>query len=108
RRAISERQRGAEGGPRVYEGVVGPGDSRVYQIRFVIGQLATISVRSLDRCDLDLYVVCNRCGWATNDRSPAPDAYGAFPVGSVSTDGCSVRVVNCDRNRAGRYILFTN
>jgi hypothetical protein len=108
RSAISERPRGAEGGAKVYEGFVPPGGSRSYQINFEIGALATITVRTLTPTDLDLYVMCNRSGWTTSDRRPNFDCFVSFTVGTVSTDGFTVRVVNADTSRGGRYILFTN
>jgi hypothetical protein len=108
RKIIVEKPRGAEGGAVVYEAYLGPGESRSYQIRFVIGQLATITVRNLSGTDLDLYALCNRSGWTTHDRRPSSDCYVAFTVGTVSTDGFTIRVVNYSTNRTARYILFTN
>jgi hypothetical protein len=108
RRAFDERPRGAPGGPRVYEGFVPPGGTRSYQIPFVIGELATITVRNQDDADLDLYVTCNRSGWSINDRGGSRDARVAFTVGTVSTDGFTVRVVNYSTGQASRYVLFTN
>jgi len=106
RKAIGERPKGATNGPKVYEGYLQPGDSREYQIRFAIGQLATISVRNLRGVDMDLSAVCNRSGWNTGDRGYG-DPYVSFTVGTVSTDGFTVRVANYG-SQGGRFVLITN
>jgi hypothetical protein len=108
KKEVSVFKRGAAGGAKVYEGTVGPGQTRSYQIRFVIGQLATINVRNITMADLDLYVTCNASGWSINDRRSDDDCKVAFTVGTVSTQGFTVRVVNYSTDKTGRYVLFTN
>ena len=106
KKGIRPATRGATRGPQYdMDCARGNGGSFRYTIYFDGGRYASVSVRSLDGCDYDLYVYDENGNLIDQDVSYSPSAYVGFTP--RWTGPFSIVVKNRSRY-AGRYSLTTN
>lgn len=99
-------KRGAFGGPKYdYSYVYGSSKASYYNVGFVAGRYAEVSVYSMDGADLDLYIYDENWNLIDKDTSYSANAYCSFVP---RWDGIFHIVVKNNSRYTSYYRLYTN